>query len=157
MKECAVKSFLFVCTGNICRSPTAEAVFRERVNSNRLPFKYDSAGTHGYHVEEKPDYRSIDIAQKYNVDMSGIYSRKFELSDFRDFDYLIAMDKGHVREMSALSSSSQDINKIKLLLDYHSDHQGMDVPDPYYGGVEDFQNTYELIEKGIDSMIEELS
>ena len=149
-------SILFVCTGNICRSPTAEGLFRHRVNELGLNATYDSAGTHGYHVGEAPDYRSIEMAESKGVNMDGLSARKLILGDFDSFDFLIAMDKGHERIMREFSPIMEHQERVKLLLDYHEDYQGMDVPDPYYGDMRGFEHTYNLIEKGIDAMIKEI-
>lgn len=147
-------SFLFVCTGNICRSPTAEAVFRDRVAILGVDVHYDSAGTHGYHIGESPDFRSIEVAQGHKIDMGGLLSRKLEQSDFDRFDYLIAMDKGHEQDMLGLCLCDGHRQKVRLLLDYHSDYRGMDVPDPYYGDLKGFEHSYALIEQGVDALIE---
>jgi protein-tyrosine phosphatase len=145
-------SFLFVCTGNICRSPTAEAIFRERVRSANLPFQHDSCGTHGYHIGDGADTRSVGVAKNYGVDMSDLTARKLTQSDFERFDYLIAMDEGHARIMkSQCPGEYQD--KIKLLLDYTEEYHGMDVPDPYYGSLSGFDEVYKIIEAGVDAML----
>ncbi|PCK00224.1 MAG: protein-tyrosine-phosphatase [Zetaproteobacteria bacterium] len=149
-------SFLFVCTGNICRSPMAEAIFRNRMRISGLDVQYDSAGTHGYHIDEAPDRRSIVVAQAHDIDMAGLFSRRLERSDFDHFDYLIAMDKGHEKVMVNLSADENHRQKVKLLLDYHSDYRGMDVPDPYYDDMKGFEHTYNLIEQGIDALIKEV-
>ena len=150
-----MKSILFVCTGNICRSPTAEAVFRDRVLDKGFKVVHDSVGTHGYHVGEAPDHRSIEMAQSHGISMDDLVARKLDMKDFDRFDLLIAMDKGHKSAMIKLCRNEDYRSKVKLLLDYHENHIGVDVPDPYYGGVADFERTYKLIEKGIDALIAE--
>ncbi len=151
-----MRSVLFVCTGNICRSPTAEGVFREYIRrSGRDDVRYDSAGMHGYHVGEAPDRRSVKTAQGHGTDMNDLFARQIKQSDFDEFDFLIAMDKGHERAMHAMCRSEVQRVKVKLLLDYCAEHRGMDVPDPYYGEMDGFERTYALIEKGVKSFIEQ--
>ncbi len=145
-------SFLFVCTGNICRSPTAEAVFRKKVRSLDLPCVYDSCGTHGYHAGEGADPRAVEAAFRYGVDMSDLRARQLEKSDFERFDYLIAMDEGHVRIMKGICPVEYQ-RKIRLLLGYTDKFNGMDVPDPYYGSLRGFDEVYQIIEAGIDGLV----
>ncbi len=148
-----MKSVLFVCTGNICRSPTAEAIFRDRVLNNGLEATYDSVGVQGYHVDEAPDHRSIVVAESHGIPMGDLAARKLDIGDFDRFDLLIAMDRGHQSSMLAMGKNDGHRSKVKLLLDYHKDYCGMDVPDPYYGDMLGFEQTYKLIEKGIDALI----
>lgn len=151
-----MRSVLFVCTGNICRSPTAEAVFRSYVRDLDLAeecVRYDSVGIQGYHIGESPDDRSIKVAEGHGIDMSGLFARQLGMSDFDDFDFLIAMDKGHESAMHNMCNNEGQRAKVKLLLDYCEDCRGMDVPDPYYGAMDGFERTYNLIDKGVKALI----
>lgn len=151
-------SVLFVCTGNICRSPTAEAVFRYQIAQKGLDnqFLADSAGTHGYHIGDPPDSRSIAAALKRGVDMKDLKARRFETADFERFDYILAMDRGHYAFLEGLSVSTQR-GRLSHFLDYGGGRTvSRDVPDPYYGNLQGFEDVYEIIEKGCDRLIDEL-
>jgi protein-tyrosine phosphatase len=147
-----MKSILFVCTGNICRSPSADAILRHLAEERGLDLFIDSVGTHGYHVGEQPDHRSMEIAVKRGIEMSFLRARKLEQKDFEKFDLLIAMDNGHLSTMRNLCPPEHD-HKLGLFLDYLQGHEGMDVPDPYYGSMKDFEEAFDLIYQGCDSII----
>ncbi len=140
---------LFVCTGNICRSPTAEAVFRHQVEKAGLAdmFAIDSAGTHGYHVGDPPDHRSIAMAQQQGVDMTNLRARKVEPRDFEVFDYIYAMDSGHFRALKSFKGPAD----LSL---FRSD--GGDVPDPYYGALADFQVVYDMVFAGAGDILAQI-
>lgn len=138
---------LFVCMGNICRSPTAEGVFTHLVESQgtRDRFMIDSAGTHAYHVGEEPDGRAQQTAQKRGIDLSFIRARKFARNDFEMFDHILAMDQdNYAILMDACPPEYQ--SKIKLFLDYAPERDESDVPDPYYGGQNGFDHVFDLVE-----------
>lgn len=139
---------LFVCTGNICRSPTAEAVFRHQVEAAGLGgrFLIDSAGTHGYHTGDPPDPRSVAAALARGVDMRDLRARKVENVDFSKFDHILAMDAGHHDILSRLG----DVRRLSMFLD------GRDVPDPYYGPLAGFGDIYGLIELGCRDLLQKL-
>jgi protein-tyrosine phosphatase len=139
---------LFVCTGNICRSPTAEAVFRHQVLEAGLDgrFQIDSAGTHGYHIGDPPDSRAIATALQRGVDMRGLKARKVRPDDFRAFHHVYAMDRGHHGLLMAFAPLPP-FGELSLFL------ENTDVPDPYYGTSKDFEDVYDLIEKGSAALL----
>jgi protein-tyrosine phosphatase len=148
---------LFVCTGNICRSPTAEGVLRHLVANEGLGDRVivDSAGTHGYHVGNKPDRRSMVAAARRGYDLSGLRARKIASTDFIEFDYLLAMDREHVRILES-SAPREHREKIAMLLDFSRRYGGNEVPDPYYGGPQGFEHVLDLIEDGAEGLLEDI-
>tara|TARA_B100000700_G_C14526935_1_gene615732 strand:- start:137 stop:586 length:450 start_codon:yes stop_codon:yes gene_type:complete len=141
---------LFVCTGNICRSPTAHGVVRQLCkNRNINNIKCDSAALYDYHIGNPPDKRAIEIAGKFGIDISDIKARKIKLIDFEVFDLILGMDIGHVE---GLKKIGDDKNTIDLFLNL-SKKTGVSVPDPYYGDKNDFIYSFKLIEYGANAII----
>lgn len=134
---------LMVCLGNICRSPLAEGILKSKVSSSN--YFVDSAGTAGYHVGDAPDSRSIAVAKKHNIDISKQRCRKFVKNDFHQFDVIYAMDKSNYNNIVSLAENKADIKKVKLLLSV-LDTPNNEVPDPYYGGDDGFQNVFDMID-----------
>ena len=126
---------LFVCTGNICRSPTAEGIFRHFVAADGLEAEVeaDSAGTHDYHVGEPPDPRTVKAAAARGFDLSAQRARRVNRADFQSFDLILAMDRSHFAHLNAMRPPDARA-QVKLFLDYHPSGTLQDVPDPYYGG-----------------------
>jgi len=145
---------LFVCTGNICRSPTAEGVFRTLVARAGLSdaIAVESAGTHGYHVGDSPDRRSQAVALARGIDLSDQRARRVRPRDFYDFDLLLAMDRGHVEELRALAPADAEA-RIHLFTEFAPELGGRDVPDPYYGGPRGFEDVLDLIEAGAAGLL----
>lgn len=141
--------------GNICRSPTAEGVFRQQVRKRNLieHFLVDSAGTHGYHDGAPPDQRAIAHAAKRGYDLSQLRARPVTPDDFDRFDFILAMDNQNLRHLKALTPSRCQ-HKLELLLDYCGEHAGQEVPDPYYGGAKDFERVLDLVETGCESLLD---
>lgn len=150
-----VKSVLFVCMGNICRSPSAEAVFRHKAQAKGLSLTIDSAGTVGAHSKEKPDHRSqkAGIARGYSFD--GMKARKVTVQDFDNFDLVLAMDHHNVEELKKIAPSAMQY-KIHLLLDFATEHEEEQVPDPYYGGAKGFDYVLDLVEAGSDGLLDNI-
>jgi len=136
---------LFVCMGNICRSPTAHGVFQAMVDELGLSDRIlvDSAGTHSYHIGSPPDLRSQDTAQSRGVALTGLRARQFESEDFLDFDFLLAMDHSNLSNMLALSPDSAR-GRLELMLDYSEIYKQKEVPDPYYGN-DGFELVFDMI------------
>ncbi len=147
MKNKEKISVLFICMGNICRSPTAEGVFRHLVEQQGLAEKIliDSAGTHNYHIGEPPDARSQAAAARRGYDLSGLRARQVVRDDFRAFDYVLAMDETN---LSLLRQQCPDDcrDRLKLFLDFAEDGAVREVPDPYYGGAQGFEVVLDLVE-----------
>ncbi len=146
-------SILFVCMGNICRSPTAEGVFRALAQRrNQLDrFMIDSAGTHGYHTGAAPDERAIAQAAARGYDLSKLRARAVVADDFDRFDFVLAMDGDNVRHLKSMCPARCQ-NKIELLLNYSHAFAGADVPDPYYGSAQDFERALVMIEDGCNGL-----
>ena len=140
---------LFVCTGNICRSPIAEGVFRRLVERERLSSQItiDSAGTHGYQLGEPPDSRAIRAARLRGYDLSTQRARLFDLDDFRRFEWVVAMDSQNLRFLESLRPVDHR-GHLGLFLDFAPELGLRDVPDPYYGKAEDFDCVLDLVERG---------
>jgi protein-tyrosine phosphatase len=145
---------LFVCSGNICRSPLAEAIFRAQVREAGLEdrFEIDSAGMHGYHEGDGADPRTCRTARRFGVDVTSI-SRPVRPSDLERFDLLVAMDRGHRRQLLAQGA---DPARVVLMRDYEPGADSPDVPDPYYGGESGFEAVHRLVEKACRGLLEDL-
>jgi len=148
---------LFVCMGNICRSPTAHAVFLRRLEQAgiRDRVEVDSAGTHGYHVGSAPDSRAIQAAAGRGYDLTALRARRVEAADLVTFDYVIAMDRANLDILRGLAGESTRA-ELALLLDYVPGHEGADVPDPYYGARNGFDEVLDLVEAGADALMARL-
>jgi len=150
-------SVLFVCMGNICRSPTAEGVFRHLVAEADLAdaIRVDSAGTHAYHVGEPPDRRASEAALRRGFTMSDIRARRVTDSDFEEFDFIIAMDRANAAALEE-RAPEQHRSKLRLFLEF-SQRNEAEVPDPYYGGTAGFENVLDLVEDASRGLLEMLS
>ena len=139
------RRLLFVCSGNICRSPLAEALFRDFARAEGLgdAFTLDSAGTHDFHEGDMADPRTRRVAARHGVTVDSI-ARPVRTSDFRDFDLILAMDRGHLRELRGRAPKGER-DKIRLMRDFDEPGSGADVPDPYYGGEEGFENVFRML------------
>lgn len=137
--------FLMVCLGNICRSPLAEGILQSKLPHHLI----DSAGTSAHHQGEAPDSRSIKIAQQHGIDISKQKSRPFTPSDFDTFDFIYVMDTSNYKNVMKLARTECDKQKIKLILDEISP-EGMEVPDPYYGGENGFKAVYNMLDEATD-------
>ncbi|HYS76997.1 MAG TPA: low molecular weight protein-tyrosine-phosphatase [Burkholderiales bacterium] len=148
---------LFVCTGNICRSPTAEAIFRKLAADAGMAeaVTSDSAGTHGYHVGEPPDPRAQKAAAKRGYDLSALRARTIEDADFQRFDLILAMDQEHHAILSRIGGPSAD-HKLKLMMSYAQRFKERDVPDPYYGGPQGFERVLDLLEDAASGLLRSL-
>ena len=151
------KAILFVCLGNICRSPLAEGIFKHLVNEQDLVdhFIVESAGTSAWHQGSAPHPESIRIAQKHGVSLAGQMARQVDDSDYSDFDYLVAMDQSNLQDL--LSHHLSQSAKIFCLREYDEQALGdLDVPDPYTGGRDGFELVYSMIYRSCEKLLEEL-
>lgn len=148
-------SVLFVCMGNICRSPTAEGVFRKLVSDAGLEDRIhsDSAGTHAYHTGDTPDRRAKAAAERRGFSLEGITARRVIETDFEQFNYILAMDEDNLMALQA-SSDDEHHSKVRLLLEFAESAKGSEIPDPYYGGSAGFERVLDLVEEASSALLE---
>lgn len=139
---------LMVCLGNICRSPLAEGILQSKVHPDKV--QVDSAGTAAYHIGNLPDPRSIDVARKYGIDLTYQRARQFSVNDFDAFDLIYAMDESNYQNILALVRNSDDESKVKMILNETNPNSNHSVPDPYYGGVDGFENVYRMLDEACE-------
>ena len=150
-----MSKILMVCLGNICRSPLAEGILKAK--TNHLDVVVDSAGTAAYHIGEQPDIRSIEIANKYGVDLTSQRARQFSVNDFDDFDKIYAMDSSNYANIISLARDEKDRDKVDVILNESNPKSFQSVPDPYYGGDNGFQDVYDMLDKACDKIVEQIA
>ena len=143
-----------VCLGNICRSPLAEGILKAK--TNHLDVVVDSAGTAAYHVGEQPDIRSIEIANKYGIDLTSQRARQFSVNDFDEFDKIYVMDSSNYANIISLARDERDRNKVDVILNESNPKSFQSVPDPYYGGENGFQNVYDMLDEACNIITQNL-
>lgn len=155
MKKLAL---LFVCTGNICRSPSADGVMRHKVHAAGLSAQIDvdSAGTQDYHTGEAPDARAIAHARRRGYDLSGLRARRICDRDFEQFDLILAMDRSHYSILERRCPEHLR-HKLHLFMSFSGKNQHIEVPDPYYGGADGFEEVLDLIEAGCEGLLERIA
>ena len=149
-------NILMVCLGNICRSPLAEGILRDKVEKLNLNVSIDSAGTAGYHIGEKPDSRMRATALSFGISLEDLRARQFVASDFDKFDIIYAMDSSNYNNICSLASNESDKQKVQLILNELEPGKNLAVPDPYYGGQQGFIDVFNLLDKATDKIIEKL-
>ncbi|MBF4518138.1 low molecular weight phosphotyrosine protein phosphatase [Flavobacterium sp. ANB] len=145
---------LMVCLGNICRSPLAEGILASKLPKDH--FIVDSAGTGSWHVGHSPDKRSIAVAQKNGLSIDGQKGRQFQTSDFDEFDYIYVMDNSNYRDVIHLAKTPEHKNKVNLILNELFPNENVDVPDPYFGVSNGFDNVYQLLNEVTDIIAKKL-
>ncbi|WP_455205805.1 low molecular weight protein-tyrosine-phosphatase [Kaarinaea lacus] len=148
---------LFVCMGNICRSPTAEGVFQKLIHEQGLNdvIEIDSAGTHAYHVGEPPDTRAQHSALGRGIDISQLRARKAKAKDFDYFDFVLAMDNDNYRALAEICPAGME-HKLRLFLDYAPHLHVREVPDPYYGGAKGFDLVLDMVEEAAHGLLQQI-
>ena len=144
---------LMVCLGNICRSPMAEGILRDKASKLSCDIEVDSAGTAAYHIGEAPDSRMIETAMSKGINISDLRARQFCVNDFDVFDKIYAMDVSNLSNMQQLARNKSDLNKLDLLLNCKDSFLNKSVPDPYYGGEDGFFNVYDILEESIEFIL----
>ncbi len=151
-------SVVFVCMGNICRSPTAEGVFRHLVHQEGLDdwITTDSAGTHAYHIGEQPDHRAQQTARSRGIDLGDLRARKAIENDFHEFDYVLAMDDDNYQLLEQICPAGLG-DKLSLFLDFSKEYSETQVPDPYYGGDQGFEHVFDLVESASRGLLDDIN
>jgi protein-tyrosine phosphatase len=147
---------LMVCLGNICRSPLAQGILENKVKDYITEWEIDSAGTGGWHAGEKPDLRSIQIANKNNIDISAQRARKIRSIDFEYYDWIFAMDQSNLNDLRK-QAHEHELDKIVKLTHFSKKYNLHDIPDPYYGEGDGFQIVYDMLSESIDCFLDHLN
>lgn len=145
-----------VCLGNICRSPLAEGILRNKLKTKSLSWFVDSCGTANYHIGSPPDRRMIKTAASFNTDISALKARQFSIGDFENFDVIYAMDSNNYHDLIRLAENDIQKNKVHLLLNQWKPGLNLEVPDPYYGTQEDFVEVYKLLDEALTHVLTKL-
>ena len=142
-----MQKILMVCLGNICRSPLAEGIMLKLISENNINMRVDSAGTSDYHIDEAPDKRTITNAAKHDVDLKPLRARQFKASDFEKFDKIYVMDNSNMANVLALATTEEQKAKVDLLLNASKPGMNLEVPDPYFGGEQGFEDVFQMVYK----------
>lgn len=145
---------LMVCLGNICRSPLAEGILKDKIKKNNLEAIVESCGFEDYHLGCHPDYRAIEVARSFNIDISKQTARLFTVSFFDYYDKILVMDMNNFRMVSSQARDTTDMKKVDMIMNLIYPGTNMPVPDPYYGRKENFQQTWEMLDKATDKIID---
>ena len=151
-----MKNVLMICLGNICRSPLAEGILRDKIEKRNLNIKVDSAGTSNYHIGEHPDKRSVKNAQSHGIDISKLVARQFTVKDFEHFDKIYVMDSSNHNDILSLARNQSESKKVELILNTLYPGTNMLVPDPYFGGEQGFEDVFILLDKACDIIVSDL-
>lgn len=145
---------LMVCLGNICRSPLAEGILRSKVDPEKVFI--DSAGTGDYHIGDPPDPRSIVVGKRYNLDITDQCGRQFRPEDFDKFDHIYVMDNYNYADVTSMAENEEQRKKVKLILNEVFPGENVDVPDPYQGGEQGFENVYQMLNEACEIISDKL-
>lgn len=152
-----MQKILMVCLGNICRSPLAEGILRDKTKKLGIPVFIDSAGTSAdYHLGAPPDKRTQKNALEHGIDLSNLRARMFTSEDFNNFDIIFVMDNSNYSNVINLAKNENDVKKVELILNRVKPNSNMPVPDPYFGGEEGFQNVFDLLENACETIAQSL-
>jgi len=143
-----------VCLGNICRSPLAEGILKAKTDRDKV--QVDSAGTGGWHVGELPDSRSIAIARKHGLDITDQRGKKFSAYDLETYDHIFVMDNSNYRDVVSLAKNDSEKQKVRLILNEIFQGENVDVPDPYYGGDQGFENVFQMLDQACEKIVSRL-
>ncbi|MBT8295791.1 MAG: low molecular weight phosphotyrosine protein phosphatase [Gramella sp.] len=146
---------LMVCLGNICRSPLAEGILKSKIDRTKV--YVDSAGTGSWHIGSKPDKRSIAIARRYDLDITDQRGRQFSEEDFENFDHIFVMDNSNFKDVISMAQTDEHRQKVHLILEEIFPSENVDVPDPYHGGEQGFENVYQMLNEACDEIATKLN
>ncbi len=147
---------LMVCMGNICRSPMAEGIMKDVLKGSKQNILIDSAGTLDYHAGETPDVRAVKKAKEHGIDISSQRARAFTVEDFDNFDRIYVMDQNNYQEIIKKARSEADKTKVSMIMNEVYPGENIDVPDPYYGGIQGFEDVFQMLKKACTTIAEEL-